>query len=96
MLRGENNMIKSIWCEDVVVPAEMKANSRITYSFINAKDAEGNYTWAQVSSFVAVPNQEDVQRAVDSLLNQADDHHHIFIEGFDRNEDGSFEVVLGS
>ena len=43
----------------------------------------------------------DVWLACDSVIRNAVDSdgnpdHHIFIEGFDRNEDGSYAVVTGS
>ena len=85
----------SIWCEEVKIPAEFKEGTRLVYTFINGKDENG-YTFAEVSSFLATATQEDIQRAVDSLLNQADDSHHVFIEGFDLTDNGSYEVVLGS
>lgn len=88
-------MVKSIWCEDVTIPAEMKAGSRLTYTYISG-GSYPDYNFSEVSSFIAVAEQSDIERAVESLLTQADDHHHVFIEGFDRKEDGSFEVVLGS
>lgn len=88
-------MIKSIWCEDVTIPAEMKAGSRLTYTYISGGNYP-DYKWSEVSSFIAVAEQSDIERAVESLLTQADDHDHVFIEGFDRKDDGSFEVVLGS
>lgn len=85
---------KSVWCEDLDTTA-LKPNARLVYSFINGKDENG-YTWSEVSSFLATATQEDIQRAVDSLLDQSGDQHHVFIEGFDLREDGSFEVCLGS
>ena len=47
-------------------------------------------------SFKMIATKEDVQRAVDSLINQSGDDHHVFIEGFDLTEDGYWEVCLGS
>ena len=85
----------SIWCEDVKIPAEFKEGTRLVYTYINGQDENG-YTFAEVSSFLATATQEDIQRAVDSLLNQADDSHHVFIEGFDLTDNGSYEVILGS
>ena len=74
----------------------MKAGSKIVYNTITGKDENNEYTWTQFSSFVGSFDQAGVQSAVDSLLAQAADGHHVFIEGFEKNEDGSFEVVLGS
>jgi len=88
-------MFNSIWCEEVKVPAEFKEGTRLVYTYINGKNEKG-YTFAEVSSFLATGSKEDVQRAVDSLLTQADDTHHVFIEGFDLTDNGSYEVVLGS
>lgn len=88
-------MTKSIWCDELEVPAEMKANSRLTYTYIDGRDEEG-YTYNMVSSFLATATKEDVKRAVDSLIRQSGDDHHVFIEGFDLTEDGYWEVCLGS
>lgn len=85
----------SVMCDDVDTKA-LKANSRLTYTTITGKDENNEYTWSQFSSFLASATLEDIHRAVDSLLNQADDGHHVYIEAFDKAEDGSFEVVLGS
>lgn len=72
------------------------ANSRVTYTYISGEDANGNYEWSQVSSFLSDASEKDVIRAVNSLRTQADDYDHVFIEGFKLQEDGSYEVVLGS
>ena len=88
-------MFNSIWCEEVKVPAEFKEGTRLVYTFIDGKNEKG-YTFAEVSSFLATGTKEDVQRAVDSLLAQASDSHHVFIEGFELTDNGSYEVVLGS
>ena len=84
-----------IWCEEVKVPTEFKEGTRLVYTYIVGNHAD-NYTFAEVSSFLATGSQDDVQRAVDSLLTQADDSHHVFIEGFELTDNGSYEVVLGS
>ena len=86
----------SIWCDYVEPHPEMKANSRLTFTTIVGRDEMGEYQWKKFSSFVGAFDQAGIQSAVDSLLAQAADGHHIFIEGFEKNEDGSFEVVLGS
>ena len=85
---------KSVWC-DINLPAELKAGSRIVSTFINGEDENG-YTFAEVSSFIGSADQEGVQRAVDSLITQSGDEHHVFIEDLELREDGSFEVCLGS
>ena len=85
----------SVWCDEVEIPAEFKEGTRLVYTYINGQDENG-YTFAEVSSFLATATQEDIPRAVDSLLDQADDGHHVFIEGFDLTDNGSYEVVLGS
>ena len=86
-------MIKSIMCDNVTLPP---AGSRITYTYISGGDYP-NYERSQVSSFLADGSVEDVIRACDSLRTQADDDHHVFIEGFQFDfEDNSYEVILGS
>ena len=85
---------KSVWC-DINLPAELKAGSRIVSTFINGHNGT-DYTFAEVSSFIASADQEGVQRAVDSLFTQSGDEHHVFIEDLELRADGSFEVVLGS
>ena len=88
-------MANSIWCDDVEVPAIEKSN-RVSYKFISGKNENG-YEWSMVTSFLSTGTQEDVQRAVDSLLAQSDDEHHVFIEGFDYDtEHGTWDVCLGS
>lgn len=91
--------IKSVLCEDLINPP---AGARLVYRFIES-GTYPNYEWAEVSSFLSgidsvdgVASDKDVIRAVDSLRTQANDDHHIFIEGFEKTEDGSYEVVLGS
>ena len=76
--------------------ADMKAGSKIVYTTITGKDENNQYTWTQFSSFVGSFDQAGIQNAVDSLLIQANDGHHVFIEDFYKNEDGSFEAVMGS
>lgn len=85
----------SIMCENVDTSA-LKANDRLTFTTITGKDENNEYTWSQFSSFLATASLDDIHRAVDSLLSQANDAHHVFIEGFEKAEDGSFEVILGS
>ena len=91
---NENNI--SIWCEGVQPHADMKAGSKVTYTTITGRDENNEYTWSQFSSFVGSFDQAGIQNAVDSLLVQANDGHHVFIEAFHKNEDGSFEAVMGS
>ena len=86
----------SIWCDYAEPHPEMKANSRLTFTTIAGRDEMGEYQWEKFSAFVGSFDQAGIQSAVDSLLAQAADGHHVFIEGFEKNEDGSFEVVLGS
>ena len=86
----------SIWCEGVQPHADMKAGSKVVYTTITGKDENNEYTWTQFSSFVGSFDQAGIQNAVDSLLIQANDGHHVFIEDFYKNEDGSFEAVMGS
>lgn len=85
-------ILRSVLCEDLINPP---AGARLTYRYIVGGEFP-NYEWAEVSSFLSDASDKDVIRAVDSLRKQADDDHHIFIEGFDKNEDGSYRVVLGS
>tara|TARA_B110000858_G_scaffold182350_1_gene221670 strand:- start:692 stop:964 length:273 start_codon:yes stop_codon:yes gene_type:complete len=86
---------KSVWC-DINLPADLKAGSRIVSTFINGKDENGYYTWAEVSSFIGSADQAGVQASVDSLIAQSGDEHHVFIEDLELRADGSFEVCLGS
>jgi len=88
------NNFKSVWC-DIELPANLKANSRITSSFINGENENG-YTYGEVSAFITTADQVGVQTAVDSLIAQSGDEHHVFIEDLEYNCDGSFEVWLGS
>ena len=87
----------SIWCEGVQPHADMKAGSRVIYTTITGVcEKTEKYTWSEFSTFVGSFDQEGIQNAVDSLLIQANDGHHVFIEGFEKTEDGSFEAVMGS
>ena len=54
-------MVKSIWCEDVTIPAEMKAGSRLTYTYISG-GSYPDYNFSEVSSFIAVAEQSDMLR----------------------------------
>ena len=85
---------KSVWC-DIELPATLKANSRIAYTFINGENENG-YTFAEVSTFLTTADKAGVQTAVDSLIRQSGDEHHVFIEDLELNKDGSFDVCLGS
>ena len=85
---------KSVWC-DIKLPAELKAGSRIVSSYITGHDGT-DYTWAEVSSFIGSADQVGVQTAVDSLIAQSGDEHHVFIEDLELRADGSYEVCLGS
>jgi hypothetical protein len=85
--------INSILCDYVTIPA---AGSRITYTYISGENADGEFEWSQVSSFLGNGSEEDVIRCVNSLRSQANDDHHVFIEAFDLEEDGSYSVFLGS
>ena len=69
----------SIWCEGVQPHADMKARSKVVYTTITGKDENNEYTWTQFSSFVGSFDQAGIQNAVDSLLIQANDGHHVFI-----------------
>lgn len=90
------NSIKAIWCDDVEVPSIEKSH-RVAYKFISGGDYQTGYEWTEVSSFVATGDQADFTRAVESCLVQADDHCHVFIEGFDYDEaNKTWEVCLGS
>ena len=85
---------KSVWC-DINLPAELKAGSRIAYTYINGHNGT-DYTFAEVSSFIGSADQVGVQTAVDSLITQSGDEHHVFIEDLELRQDGSYEVTLGS
>ena len=68
------------------------ADSKIVYQYYN--DAN---ELCEVSSFLSDASEKDVIRAVDSLRAQANEDHHIFIEGFiQRDEDRAYRVILGS
>lgn len=67
------------------------ADSKVVYVF-----EDPNYGVCQVSSFLSDGSEKDVIRAVDSLRTQAKDDHHVFIEGFRLQDDGSYRVILGS
>ena len=85
---------KSVWCDDKLLTG-VKAGSRIAYTYINGHDGT-DYTFAEVSSFIGSADQVGVQTAVDSLIKQSGDEHHVFIEDLELRADGSFEVTLGS
>ena len=85
---------KSVWCDDKLLTG-LQAGKRIVYTFINGHDGT-DYTWAEVSSFIGSADQVGVQTAVDSLIAQSGDEHHVFIEDLELRADGSYEVCLGS
>ena len=90
------NSIKAIWCGDVEVPSIEKARV-VQYTFISGGNCQDGYQWSMVSSFLATGDKADFTRAVESCLRQADDHCHVFIEGFDYDEaNKAWEVCLGS
>jgi len=90
------NSIKAIWCDNVAVPS-IEEGKRVAYKFISGGRYVTGFEWSEVSSFVVTGDQADFTRAVESCLVQADDHHHVFIEGFDFNETNkTWEVCLGS
>ena len=90
------NSIKAIWCDDVEVPS-IEKGKRVAYKFISGGEYATGFERSEVSSFVTTGDQADFTRAVESCLQQADDHHHVFIEGFDYDEaNKTWEVCLGS
>lgn len=92
---GVKKMTKTIWCEGVEVP-NVENGNRVSYKYISGGDFP-NYEWSMVTSFLSNGDQADFQRAVESCLTQAQDNHHVYIEGFNFNEEmKTWEVVLGS
>ena len=67
------------------------ADSKIVHIFEDL-----DYGMCQVSSFLSDGSEKDVIRAVDTLRTLAKDDHHVFIEGFKLQDDGSYRVILGS
>lgn len=88
--------IQAIWCDDVAVPSiGENMPKRVSYRFISKWNNINDYEKRCVTSPLATGTKEDFKRAVESCLNQANDHHHVFIEGFEI-VDGCWDVVLGS
>ena len=85
-------IINSVLCDGVVNPP---AGARLVYRFISGGEYP-NYEKTEVSTFLVNADRSDLIRAVDSLRQQANDDHHIFIEGFEKRKDGSYRVILGS
>ena len=85
---------KSVWC-DINLPAELKAGSRIVGAYLDGHDGQ-ECTFTEYSTFLGTADQAGVQAAVDSLIAQSGDQHHVFIEDLELRTDGSFEVCLGS
>jgi hypothetical protein len=68
------------------------ADSKVVYQYHDEV-----YGLCEVSTFLTDASEKDVIRAVDSLRAQANDDHHVFIEGFiQRDEDRAYRVILGS
>ena len=49
---------------------------------------------------VTIPNAPatwiEVMQAIDDAIFASDDHHHVYVESFDRDEDGRVILFLGS
>tara|TARA_R100001086_G_C11803867_1_gene249592 strand:- start:96 stop:380 length:285 start_codon:yes stop_codon:yes gene_type:complete len=94
MHRHHTNL--SIWDEELKVHPEMQIGSILKYKKIIGKDKNGKFIWKEFSTDIYDISQECIQYSIDELLDKADEYEKVFIEKFVKNEDGSFNVYLGS
>ena len=87
-------MIKSILCEDVKLPP---AGSTILFETIREMGSKfEDTTWDTHSVRIGDSTPESIIDACDELRKQANDDHHVYIEGFEHVRGPFYKVWIGS
>lgn len=69
---------------------------KVKYKFIESMGATmDDVKWAEVTMFAPSGSIKDLWFAANSCIKQSGTHH-IYIEGFDINEDGTLSLITGS
>ena len=93
----------SLWeCKDINQSMFKNKSYRVFYRFIlsdaTISEMMNDEAWVEVSSFTAGGTVLDFWRAAESCYQQAKQYGdwHKFIEDFEIQDNGSFELVMGS
>ena len=63
------------------------------HQFFSEKNAK-NFVY--VSPVVIDPTWIDIAKLADNMIQQTGDKHHIFLEGIEKQDDGTYEFIMGS